>query len=102
MCNLPDLAHSNQHLQWSNGRNAEFSNAWYYPSGKKALFGNSWYSPNGERTNLTSLISCSYGVLGQFNYQGRFADLQTASDFWYYLTVIELSNRAHTEDQYNR
>ena len=87
---------------YPNGKSATFGNNWYYPNGRNARFGSSWYYPNGKRTNLTSLLSWSCGVLGQFNCQGRLADLQTASDFWYHLTVIELSSRAYAEYQYNR
>lgn len=127
LCNLPELYRdqNNTTLDWRNGRNAKFGsswyypngrrakfgNNWYYPNGKKATFGNAWYYPNGEnarfgsswyfpdgdRTNLTSLLSWSCGVLSYYDCQDRLTELQTADGFWYDLMVVELSSRAYEE-----
>ncbi|AFY37811.1 hypothetical protein Lepto7376_1468 [[Leptolyngbya] sp. PCC 7376] len=127
LCNLPELyrEENNTTLEWQNGRNAKFGNSWYYPNGRKAKFGSNWYYPNGkkatfgrswyypngenarfgsswyfpdgDRTNLTSLLSWSCGVLSYFDCQERLNELQTADGFWYDLAVVELSSRAYEE-----
>lgn len=132
LCSLPALSQGrNEILEWQNGRKAKFGNAWYYPNGKNAKFGNNWYYPNGEqakfgnnwyfpngrnakfgqnwyfpdgdRTNLSSLLSWSCGILSYFDCQERLADLQTSQGFWYDLTVVELSSRAYDRIyDYNR
>ena len=127
LCNLPALYRDENTttLDWQNGRSAKFGNSWYYPNGRKAKcgknwyypngekatfgkswyypngenakFGSSWYFPDGDRTNLTSLLSWSCGVLSYYDCQERLNELQTADGFWYDLAVVELSSRAYEE-----
>ncbi len=127
LCSLPSLYQdeNNTVLEWQNGRNAKFGSSWFYPNGRRAKFGNNWYYPNGQkatfgkawyypngenarfgsswyfpdgdRTNLTSLLSWSCGVLSYYDCQDRLAELQTADGFWYDLMVVELSSRAYEE-----
>lgn len=127
LCNLPTLYRDQNTttLDWQNGRSAKFGSSWYYPNGRKAKFGKNWYYPNGkkatfgkawyypngetarfgsswyfpdgDRTNLTSLLSWSCGILSYYDCQERLNELQTADGFWYDLAIVELSSRAYEE-----